>query len=225
MTRRPWTPDQIILDPQGERMIAASPKRGCSHCHTVLGDLTDTEMAIVTLRRRLPPVHGECPLCLGFHAVLVEPAAPAEPGSETAATSTRLLCPGTPTGVTVAPCASWDTCGCAPDPSIDVPSTEWVAFLAEPCPTSATGEHRHLADRDDDAGPYVGHPVPGTCRYQETILRLAYDARSAYLAGLVREFAAAPGLYPVEIEEFDRDTLVFQPLDIAPHRPAEVAAL
>jgi hypothetical protein len=226
VSRRPWTPDRIVID-RGERMLEQSPKRGCNRCHTVLGDLTDAEMVTEILGRRLPPVHGECPLCLGFHAILVEPAAPVEPGSDVIVTGpANLHCPGALAGVPVASCASWDLCGCVPGPEIEVPSEEWVAFLAAPCPTSPTGEHRHLADRDVDGTPYVGAPVAKTCRYIDTVRRVSRQSdESGHLDRLVADFVTGPGLYPVEIEEFDPDLLVFEPLDIAPHRPAEVTPL
>lgn len=230
MSRRLWTPDRIILQ-QSERMLVQSPKRDCDQCRTRLGDLTDNELAVAMLPgRRLPPSRGECPLCLGFHAVLVEPAAPVEPGDVVRLQPARLMCPGTPAGklhrdtLAVASCATWERCGCEYGKDIEYPSSEWVEFLDMHCPTSPTGEHRHLIERDQDGTPYVGAPQTGTCRYATAVDRLA-DEDMTYLDRMIADFATEPGLYPVEIEEFDADTLVFELLDITPHLPAEVLPL
>jgi hypothetical protein len=218
---------------QGERLVESSPKRACNRCFAVLGDLTDTELATATLGRRLPPVHGECPHCLGYHTVLVEPAQPTEPGAaETPLLPAVLRCPGTPAGklargvLAIASCCTWQRCGCVFGKDIEYPSAEWVEFLDAHCPTSPTGEHRHLIERDVDGTPYVGAPVAGTCRYVDALARLRGQSEDgAVLDRLVADFATGPGLYAVEIEEFDPDTLVFEPLDITSHVPAEVAPL
>lgn len=223
MRRRAWTPDRIVYD-RGERMVLQSPKRDCNRCGTRLGDLTDKELVAASRGRRLPNVHGECPLCLGFHVVFQEPLAPIEPGTDDVFCGTNMLCPGTPEGAAIASCATWTRCGCEPGSEVEVPSSEWVSFLATPCPTSPTGEHRHLVERDEDGTPYVGAPQEKSCAYIDAVWRLGRD-NGTFLAEHVLGFATAPGLYPVEIEWFDVDTLLFEPLNIAPHRPAEVAPL
>lgn len=230
---RPWTPDKITIV-RDERVLVMSPKRDCNRCATRLGDLTDHETVIAGRPgRRLPAVHGECPVCLGFHAVLATPAAPLEPDADTVSLQYQLLCPGTPAGMSVAPCAAWDRCGCVPGPAVEVPSLEWVLFLARPCPTSATKEHRHLLDRDEPGEPYVGHPVAGVCGYRDKVKQLAASRGSGtysdYLGQLVADVVTGPGLYPVEIEEpdlsFSPESLVFEPCDIAPHQAAEPVPL
>lgn len=218
--RRAWTPDRIILV-QGERLVEQSPKRDCDLCRTRLGDLTDNELVIAGRPgRRLPAVNGECALCLGFHAVLVEPILPAELNGDFP-TSYKLLCPGAPAGAAVSSCAAWAACGCTSGPDVEAPSDEWVAFLATPCPTSPTGEHRHLVEHDQDGAPFVAAPQPKSCRYLDAVWR----GGDGYLYRQTRDFYDGPGLYPVEIEEFDTNTLVFESLDITPHQPAEVQPL
>lgn len=191
--RRVWTPDRVFLE-GSERMIEQAPKRDCNRCNLRLGDLTDRELAIAN-RRRLPSVHNECPRCLGFHVLFAEPT-PVEPGDDSPAITVRLLCPGTPAGADVSGCAEWARCECDAG-GIEAPSDEWVAFLAARCPTSPTGEHRHLAERDQTE-PYVGAPQAKTCAYVN-----AFNNPDA--PGLLAEaawdiIAGRPGLHPVEIE-------------------------
>lgn len=202
--RRPWTPDRVFFD-GSERMIEQQPKRDCDRCKVRLGDLTDAELVTAVRKRRLSPVHDDCPLCLGFHAVFAEPA-PTEPDADLPVITLSLLCPGAPAGASLSSCAAWGPCGCEPD--VEVPSTEWVEFLAAPCPFSPTGEHRHLVERDEAGVPYVGAPQPNTCQYLDAVRRMG-DAWHDLAKGIV----TGPGLYPIEIEMFDADTLVFEPLE------------
>jgi hypothetical protein len=223
--RRVWTPDAIILvGSAGERMLRMSPKRQCDRCSTALGDPTEAEMVAETYGRtrgkRLRPVHGECALCLGFHVLFADPE-PIEPGGNLAegVITVKLLCPGKPAGVSVEPCAEWARCGCETPAGVEPLTVEWVEFLAAPCPTSPTGEHRHLVEYDrDDTGPYVAAPQPGTCsymsRYRSSPLSLAERVGHIILQG--------PGMYPVEIEAIDPDTLVFESVEITHGKPAEV---
>jgi hypothetical protein len=219
MRPRAWTPDQIFYD-GSERMIRQAPKRDCNRCGTRLGDLSDAEMNAGIRRRKLRPVDGECPLCLGFHVVFADPK-PIEPGADpdAALITVKLLCPGTPPGVDVAPCAEWGRCGCQPAPGVEVTSVEWTLFLAQICPQSPTKEHRHLVERDEPGEPYVGAPQAGTCwnvnRYLDDSASLAERVGHIILDG--------PGMYPVEIEAIDpEETLAFELVEIQPQRRAEV---
>lgn len=218
--RRVWTPERVFFHGR-ERMLLQTPMRDCNRCGLRLGDLTDAELAAASRKRRLSPVDRECPICLGFHVLFAEPA-PIEPGDTEPALTVKLLCPGTPAGAAVSGCAEWTRCGCDPG-NIDVPSDEWVAFLAAPCPTSPTGEHRHLVERDQPEHPYVGAPQAGTCAYVNAFTSPTAPASlTDHVWGIV---AGRPGLYPVEIEVYGQHALVFEPLDITPHVRAEVAPL
>lgn len=217
MKPRPWTPDQLFYE-GSELMRRLAPKRSCNRCRVHLGDLSDVE--VNARGNRLKPVDNECPLCLGYHVVFADPA-PIEPGARLAAGSPitlKLLCPGTPPGMAVAPCAEWVRCGCLMPAGVDTLSVEWAAFLAHPCPQSPTGEHRHLVDRDEGALPFVGAPQVGTCwnvnKYVDD--QRALDEAAEHIV------TAGPGMYPVEIEAIDPQTLAFEPVEIRPHRRAEV---
>lgn len=216
MKPRTWTPDRIVVeyrDGREERMIHQSPKRLCTRCGTTLGDLTESELVIATKNRTLRPSDGECPLCLGFHALLASPA-PLEPGSETPSFTVKLLCPGAPAGVPVAGCAEWARCDCQPPAGVEYPSTEWVEFLGRRCIGSPTGEHRHLPERDQPDFPYVGAPQVGTCSYATINASATPDAEWDVVQG-------KPGLYPVEVEVGGADTLVFEPIEIRLNEHAE----
>lgn len=219
MRPRTWTPDQVVVEynhGREERMIRLSPKRACSRCGTILGDLNEAETVIASKGRRLRPSDSECALCLGFHALLLDPA-PLEPGANPATPSltVKLLCPGTPAGVPVAGCADWGRCDCQPPAGIDYPSTEWVEFLGKRCIGSPTGEHRHLPERDQPDFPFVGAPQPGSCMYANVFTRWSLGERQL-TSDVVR---GEPGLHPVEVEVYDSENLVFEPIEIrAGHR-------
>lgn len=218
MMRRPWTPGQIFYDGV-ERMLRMDPKRSCSRCRILLGDLTDSELNDASRKRRLRPVHNECPLCLGYHVLFADPE-PIEPGADPAAgvITVKLLCPGTPPGMAVAPCAEWARCGCQPARGVEMPSTEWEQFLAQPCPQSPTKEHRHLVDRDEPGLPFIAAPQAGTCW---NVNRYLDDSRS--LAERAAHILDGPGMYPVEIDAIDDpETLVFESVEIHPQQRAAV---
>lgn len=215
MRRRAWTPAEIVMK-AGERTLLNHPKRGCDRCGTALGDMNEVEMAALALGRRLGPARGECPQCLGFHSILADYDVPLDPGVAAVPPLTfRLLCPGALAGAPISGCAAWEPCGCEPV-GIDVPSVEWTTFLATRCPTSPTGEHRHLVDRDTHRQPCVAAPQVGTCEYLQVTERMP-----TWMAGALDKILI-PGLYPVEIDMFDRDTLVFEFVEITPHQYAEV---
>ncbi|MCM8555672.1 hypothetical protein [Streptomyces sp. STCH 565 A] len=56
---RPNTPDRI--NPDGSKTIKM--KRACNGCGTLLGDVTEQEMAAGINGRPLPDVRRECPTC------------------------------------------------------------------------------------------------------------------------------------------------------------------
>lgn len=217
MKPRPWTPDQLFYD-GNDLMRRMSPKRDCNRCRTTLGDLNDVEM--LARGRRLKPVHDECPLCLGYHVLFAEPE-PFQPGKgpgDGVTFSVKLLCPGTPAGMAVAPCAEWTRCGCQPPAGVEPLSVEWALFLARPCPASPTGEHRHLVDRDQTGSPFVAAPQAGTCWN----INLYAEDRQALVRAAAHIVEAGPGMYPVEVEPIDPQTLAFELVAIRPQRRAEV---
>jgi hypothetical protein len=212
MRCRIWTPDSVVRSPAGERMVRMSPKRHCNRCKTMLGDLTDQELYDATLRRKLLPVDSECGRCLGFHMVFAKPE-PREPEwreGDPDVLHVSIICPGKPAGAVVEPCARWEACSC-PLPS-ETHTVEWTLFLAASCPTSVTGEHRHLPEFDIEGTPFVAAPQPGTCWVTCNL-----DPAAVVVDG--------PGLYPVEVDAFDATTPVLIPVDLVRGRHAEVAAV
>jgi hypothetical protein len=208
MTRRTWTPDQIVYEGNPrERSVKSSEKRACNKCGTLLGDLTETEMVAAYHKGKRPfrPVDGECPVCQGHHVLFAKPEVrehdwKPEDGDQW---TIEVLCPGKPAGADVLPCATWLPCACTP-PTEDPLTSEFQEFLRQPCPTSPTGEHRHLAE----AG-FVGAPTGG-CWFQE----------SDHTPDQAAEIATAPGLWPVHAEVWDETTPVFTPVDDGSQRDA-----
>jgi hypothetical protein len=205
-----------VFDENGVRNIEQAHKRLCDGCGTVLGDLTDAEMIAAWNNRRQKSVRNECAHCLGFHVLFVDPA-PLEPGATDTFVTISVVCPGKPDGVPVEPCAEWARCGCVPPAGVEPLSTEWGTFLAARCPSSPTGEHRHLIERDEPSDPYVGAPVPGTCWYTNR-----FREHPNPLPALVRHIVTSPGRYPVEGEMVDAHTVHFEPVEIFHGHRAEV---
>lgn len=222
MTRRPWTADRIVVE-KGERIIHQSPKRLCTKCQLVLGDMTDAEIAAHGLKQKQRASHDECPRCLGFH-VLSATVVPYEPDATETMMTIRLLCPGKPEGFAVEPCAEWVPCGCRPPAGVMPLTVEWEQFLAGRCPGSLTGEHRHLADLDGPAGPVIAAAKPGTCFAASWWLNQLGDRPPSDFVGHIID---GPGVYPVEIDvvpvEIDvvgQPTLSFKSMEVFPHRRA-----
>lgn len=59
MNARTNTPDRV--NPDGSRTIVT--KRACNGCGTLLGDITNVEMAAAIAGAPLPDVRRECPAC------------------------------------------------------------------------------------------------------------------------------------------------------------------
>lgn len=225
MRQRAWTPDQVIVN-AGNRILAQEPKRDCNRCGTRLGDMNEIELAAAARGRRISPVNSECPMCLGFHAILATYVRPLEAGI-VVPLDIRILCPGAPAGAVVANCAAWAPCGCVPAAGTGVPSVEWASFLASPCASSPTGEHRHLVERDEPDSPCIAAPQADTCEYLDVARRSPgwqsrWNIAPAEPTGWLFDVVTEPGLYPVEIELLDRDTLAFEFVKVTPHRHAEV---
>jgi hypothetical protein len=209
--RRVWTPDQILPD----RSVQLASKRICDGCGSMLGDLTDPELVAVWHNRRQKSVRSQCAHCLGFHVLFADPAA-REPGADSVVLTLKVLCPGKPDGVPVEPCAEWARCGCVPPAGVEPLSTEWERFMSSPCPSSPTGEHRYLIERDEPGGPYVGAPVPGTCWYANRFREHSNPP------ALVAHIVTGPGKYPVEGEMVDMQTVHFEPVEMFHGHRAEV---
>ncbi len=61
---RPWTPAFIGDElPDGTPVLDGCTKRACNGCGVLLGDMTAAELNLMSLRRQLPDVSGDCPFC------------------------------------------------------------------------------------------------------------------------------------------------------------------
>lgn len=210
---RPWTPDRILLHrPSGQRAQEQSPKRRCTGCGLLLGDLTEVELLHATRGWNLRDNRAECPHCQGVHLILVRPE-PREPGwkpDDGDEVNYHVVCPhmgGDAQAVT--DCAEWRACGCTPP--ADPLSVEFERFLDQTCPNSPTGEHRHMpALYLAGEHPVLSAPVAGTCWYAvaDHMPDAAADA-----------VGTTPGIYPVECDAFDETTPTFNVLPWPPRSP------
>jgi hypothetical protein len=180
-----------------------SVKRACDGPHGedgyLLGDVTEVEMVGAVRDRPLNTVQHECGLCRGFHVLFANPDRRAYAwGPEDGDTWTiEVLCPGKLDGADVAPCATWEPCGCVPP--TEPLTVEFEQFISSTCPVSPTGEHRWLVEMG-----FVGAPTGG-CWYQDA------DGVPASAANLITE----PGMYPVNVDMFDEVTPVFELADLS----------